>query len=154
MSPRKKNLKKEKGKEKEKEKKKNESISYNLLQPTEHTTIWTNYYFKMTCTTIAYCGNTIIKIVRVIVNIAGIYLLWILLHYTASHMYIKFCVPSDLTGFLISPFLTSTPHCQGLRWLIYNGATMINNMWMVIGAWICANLLLLNNNPTATTSAT
>ena len=147
MSPHKKNLKKKK------EKKKNESISYRLLQPKEYTTIWTNYYFKMTCTTIAYCGNMIIKIVRVVVNIAGIYLLWILLHYTASHMYIKFCVPSDLTGFLISPFLTSTPHCQGLRWLIYNGATMINNMWMVIGAWICANLLLLNNNPTTPTSA-
>jgi hypothetical protein len=72
--------------------------------------------------------------------------MWIILHYIASQLYIKFCVPSNFIGFIVSPFLTSTPHCQGLRWIIFNGAGVINNMWIVIGTWICANLLLLKDN--------
>jgi len=137
-------------------KKKNESNSCisNRAQITEiETTQQPSYLLKMTYNSIIYFCNITVKVIRVIVNIAGIYLLWILLHYTASHLYVKLCVPYDLTGFLISPFLTSTPHCQGLRWLIYNGATMINNMWVVLGTWFCANLLLFNNASATPTSA-
>jgi hypothetical protein len=46
----------------------------------------------------------------------------------------------------MSPFLTATPHCQGLRWVIYNGANIINNMWIVVGTWLCANIMGLNND--------
>jgi len=133
-------------------KKKNESnsITSNKGQIVEfETTQQPSYLLKMTYNSIIYFCN----IIRFVVKIAGMYLLWILLHYTASHLYVKLCVPCDLTGFLISPFLTSTPHCQGLRWLIYNGATMINNMWVVLGTWFCANLLLFNNtSPTPPTN--
>jgi len=54
-------------------------------------------------------------------------------------------VPTTFVGLLMSPFLTATPHCQGLRWVIYNGANIINNMWLVIGTWICANIMGINN---------
>lgn len=85
------------------------------------------------------------KIIKFIIKISGIYIIWIILHYFASHLYIKLCVPNTWVGFLISPFMTSTPHCQGLRWLIYNAAIMINNMWVLFGTWICS-ILLFNNN--------
>jgi len=86
------------------------------------------------------------KTCKFIFKISGIYLLWICLHYIASHLYIKFCVPSTIFGFIMSPFMTATPHCLGLRWIVYNAANMINNMWLVLGAWICSTILIINND--------
>ena len=77
----------------------------------------------------------------IIINISGIYVAWILLHYIASQCYITFCVPNTFYGFVMSPFLAPAPHCQGLRWAIYNGANVIGNMWIVLGTWLCCNVL-------------
>ena len=76
---------------------------------------------------------------------SGIYLLWICLHYFSAHLYIKFCVPSTIIGFIMSPFLIMTPHCQGLRWIVYNAANIINNMWILIGAWIYSMIWIFNS---------
>lgn len=84
------------------------------------------------------------NIFKIIFGLSGIYLVWICLHYFASHLYIKLCVPSTIIGFLMSPFMTASPHCQGLRWIVYNAANAINNMWIVLGAWICTNILNFN----------
>jgi hypothetical protein len=84
------------------------------------------------------------NIFKFIISVSGIYLAWICLHYLASHLYVKFCVPSTVMGFLLSPFMTATPHCQGLRWVVYNAANMINNMWIVCGTWICTSILNVN----------
>ena len=84
------------------------------------------------------------KILKIIVNVSGIYFVWIFLHYAASQLYVKLCVPNTIVGFLMSPFMTATPHCQGLRWVIYNAANMINNMWVIFGAWICSAFLMIN----------
>jgi hypothetical protein len=84
------------------------------------------------------------NIFNFIFGVSGIYLLWICLHYFASHLYVKFCVPTTIMGFVLSPFMTSTPHCQGLRWVVYNAANMINNMWLVLGTWIGSILLNFN----------
>ena len=86
------------------------------------------------------------KTVRYVIQISGIYLLWILLHYVAAQLYIKFCVPNTFVGFLMSPFMTATPHCQGLRWIIYNAANMINNMWIILGTWICSTILIVQHD--------
>jgi hypothetical protein len=69
-----------------------------------------------------------------------------MLHFFASHLYIKFCVPLSFMGFIVSPFMTATPHCQGLRWIIFNGANMINNMWLIVGSWVCSILLITTHN--------
>jgi hypothetical protein len=69
-------------------------------------------------------------------KISGVYILWIGLHYFSAHLYVKFCVPNSVVGFIMSPFMITTPHCQGLRWIVYNAANIINHMWIVIGAWI------------------
>ena len=88
------------------------------------------------------------KTIYFILKVCGVYLLWICLHYVASHLYVKFCVPCTLFGFIMSPFMTATPHCQGLRWIVYNAANMINNMWIIFGAWICSTILIINKNNT------
>jgi len=105
-----------------------------------------NLYFEKIYCCISYSCNFIYKTIKFIINFSGIYLLWICLHYFSSYLYIKLCVPNTLVGLFLSPFLTSTPHCQGLRWIIYNGANIINNMWLIIGTWLCAKLLIFTKN--------
>jgi hypothetical protein len=46
----------------------------------------------------------------------------------------------------MSPFMVSTPHCQGLRWIVYNAASIINNMWILIGAWIYSIIWIYKEN--------
>jgi hypothetical protein len=69
------------------------------------------------------------------------YIAWIGIHYAASHMYVEFCVPQSVWGFLLSPFLTSTTYCSALRWAIQNGANEIQSMWLLLGTWISLRLL-------------
>lgn len=88
--------------------------------------------------------NFLLKTVLVLLKASGIYLLWICLHYFSAHLYVKFCVPDTIIGFLMSPFMIATPHCQGLRWIVYNAAGIINNMWIFIGAWIYSIIWIFN----------
>jgi hypothetical protein len=76
-------------------------------------------------------------------KVSSIYLLWIGLHYFSAHLYVKFCVPNTVIGFIMSPFMIMTPHCQGLRWIVYNAASIINNMWILIGAWIYSMIWII-----------
>lgn len=75
----------------------------------------------------------------------GIYVLWVVAHYLASHLYVRFCVSASVIGFLISPFLVPAPHCQGLRWMITNGACNINAMWLVLSTWIVSKIIPFRN---------
>lgn len=93
--------------------------------------------------------NIIIKTICFLFNTLKIYMLWVSLHYVASQLYIELCVPKTVFGFLASPFITSTPQCQSLRWVIYNGANIISNMWIVLGTWITTTLLIVNKNQSA-----
>jgi hypothetical protein len=88
----------------------------------------------------------IFKTILVLFKASGIYLLWICFHYFAAHLYIKFCVPNTIIGFLMSPFMIATPHCQGLRWIVFNAAGIINNMWILIGAWIYSMIWIFNKD--------
>jgi len=111
---------------------------------------WKNKNVNLLLKNSYYCINNscifLYKTIKIIIKISGVYLLWIFLHFCASYLYTKLCVPTTLLGLLMSPFLTATPHCQGLRWVIYNGANIINNMWIVVGSWLCANIMGLNND--------
>jgi len=64
-----------------------------------------------------------------------IYIGWILAHYIAPHAYVKFCVPSTLSGFLLSPLTASSPHCIAIRWVIYKSGNNIVMMWVLGGLW-------------------
>jgi len=71
----------------------------------------------------------------------GIFVLWIVLHFVAPHLYVYFCTPATLMGLALSPFVAPAPHCMAFRWIIYNGGTMITTMWMVIGGWFIRKLV-------------
>ena len=66
----------------------------------------------------------------------GYYLAWITAHYVAAHTYARYCTASSVWGFVSSPFITSTPHCEGLRWMISTGGSNIATMWTLFGVWI------------------
>jgi hypothetical protein len=96
------------------------------------------FYSKKVCGIIFKIGDWVLKI-------SGIYLIWIALHFFASHIYIELCVPKTIYGFIVSPFLMATPHCQTLRWIVYNAASTINNMWIVMGTWLCSQIMFYTN---------
>jgi hypothetical protein len=137
-----------KNKEKEDEEMTIEEINEQQDKELEKTLSNTDRFLKLTYESVNYIFMFTYKTIKFIVKISGIYLLWILLHYFASHLYVKLCVPSTFFGFIMSPFMTATPHCQGLRWIVYNAANMINNMWIVFGAWICSTILIINRDNT------
>jgi hypothetical protein len=97
---------------------------------------------------IKYC-LIILKTIYFLFKISGIYILWIFLHYFSAHLYVNFCVPKTFIGFIMSPFMISSPHCQGLRWIVYNAANIINNMWILIGSWIYSLIWIINSDAPA-----
>ena len=122
-----------------------EEIRDNQDKELEHRECYSDKIFRISYQYTIYTCKLIYKTFKFTIQISGIYLLWICLHYIASHLYVKFCVPNTIIGFVMSPFMTATPHCLGLRWIVYNAANMINNMWIVFGTWICSTILIISN---------
>ena len=81
-----------------------------------------------------------------IYSIFGYYLMWITLHYLAVHLYPIYCAPLTITGFILSPFMVSAPHCVAMRWLVTQGANVIITMWVAIGAYAIQLMLRRPNN--------
>jgi hypothetical protein len=75
-------------------------------------------------------------------QLIGIYFAWIACHYIASHLYVSLCTPLTFVGFAFSSFMVAAPHCQALRWVVYNGGATIINMWGVLGAWVVSKIVL------------
>ena len=109
-------------------------------------------FFRISYNIIIYSYGFTYKTIKFVLSISGVYLLWICLHYVASHLYVKCCVPNTLFGFIMSPFMTATPHCVGLRWIVYNAAQIINNMWIILGTWICSTILIINKTTETSSS--
>jgi hypothetical protein len=72
---------------------------------------------------------------------SSLYLFWIMLHYCSAQMYVYYCAPRGFYGFLISPFLVAAPHCRAIRWIIHNGGNMVDNMWLILGTWLCSKII-------------
>lgn len=79
--------------------------------------------------------------VQYIYTTSSIYLFWIMLHYFSTQMYVYYCAPRGFYGFLISPFLVAAPHCRAIRWIIHNGGNMVDNMWIILGTWLCSKII-------------
>jgi len=71
----------------------------------------------------------------------ALYTGWIIMHYLASHAYSTYCVNWSWYGFLSSPFITSTPVCRGLSWVIYEGSNTISHVWVLIGTTLSLYLV-------------
>jgi hypothetical protein len=63
-------------------------------------------------------------------NVAGIFILWIVIHYAAANLYARFCAELTFIGFVQSIFIAEAVHCIALRWVIYNGGQIIHKMWI------------------------
>jgi len=111
-------------------------------------------YIKYIYNSFIFCFEYTYKGIKIFIKISGIYIVWIFLHYIASQLYVKICVPNTIIGFLMSPFMTATPHCQGLRWIVYNASNIINNMWLILGSWICSLLMIINRDGITSPSTT
>jgi hypothetical protein len=77
-------------------------------------------------------------------KVFGIYIIWIFVHYISAYLYIYYCTPGTLSGFLLSPFLAPAIHCQAFRWAIHNGGNSINAMWFILGAWLIKIIMPIN----------
>ena len=75
--------------------------------------------------------------------IVGFYIAWITAHYAAAHAYVKYCTPDTFWGFIMSPVIASTPHCEGLRWIISTGGSNIATMWALAGVWVTSTLAMI-----------
>ena len=71
-----------------------------------------------------------------------LYIMWIILHYISSYLYIELCTPPTLSGFLLSPIIAPSPHCTAIRWILYTGGNIITNMWIMIGGWIIHKIII------------
>ena len=85
--------------------------------------------------------NTTIPALKWLYFISKVYIIWITIHYISCQLYVHYCVPSGITGYLISPFLVSSPQCKALRWAFYTGGNIIDNMWNYLGVWASTQLL-------------
>jgi hypothetical protein len=80
--------------------------------------------------------------VTMFIELCGIYLMWIILHYLSAHLYVAWCTPMTIIGFLLSPFVVPAPHCQAFRWVIVNGSNHITTMWFTFGTWVAKKIVL------------
>lgn len=76
------------------------------------------------------------RLLKKIIRIVFIYSMYIIAHYTAANLYQRICVPIGWIGFLTSPFATTLPQCQALRWIVYNTGNYITAMWLLFGLWL------------------
>ena len=79
-----------------------------------------------------------------------LYAFWILLHFVVPHLYVYFCTPATILGFIASPFVAPAPHCSAFRWVIYNGGNTITSMWVVLGGWLLQKLIFPTTVSTVT----
>ena len=76
----------------------------------------------------------------IVYDASKIYLLWVVLHFSASQVYVPICSPFSFWGFIITPILAATPQCKALRWVITTGGSTMETMWVILGVWLCSKI--------------
>ena len=79
--------------------------------------------------------------IKQVFDVSSIYLFWIALRFVTAQLYVQFCAYPSLYGFLLSPFLISSPHCAAMRWIFTKGGTLLDGMWIILGTWLCSKVL-------------
>ena len=78
--------------------------------------------------------------------VVGVFLRWTVLDYVTPRLYIYFCEPFTISGFLMSPHASAMPHCKALRCLINISADNINAMIVLFGTWVVTIIIKINKN--------
>jgi len=63
------------------------------------------------------------------------------LHYAAAILYVGWCTPPTIIGFLLSPFRTITPMCVGLRWSISVFGDYLSSLWTFAFLFISSHII-------------
>lgn len=51
-------------------------------------------------------------------------------------MYPYMCCRPNLLGFIMTPFMVVTPHCEAMRWVIHYSGDQIRNVWIWLGGYL------------------
>jgi hypothetical protein len=84
----------------------------------------------------------IIETLTTFVKLAAPYFIWTFLHYISSQAYSNYCTPYTFSGYMLSPFVATTPHCRALRWVTFHGGNTIENMWIILGTWAYSKIVM------------
>ena len=68
----------------------------------------------------------------------GIYVVCVLGHFLATHLYTSFCTPWTWTGFFFSPLRSLSPECRALRWVIMEGSGHMESVSYGLAGWCIA----------------
>jgi len=85
--------------------------------------------------------QTLYNYVTPFLSLFGIYIVWICIHYLSPRLYVSYCVPATIIGFIYSPFLAQSPHCIALRWAISKSGESIYNMFGILSMWLLTKIV-------------
>jgi len=90
-------------------------------------------YFRNVCDTLYSIFE---QVRRNIPSVILVYVGVVLVHFISSNIYPSLCCPFTVWGFIMTPFMIVTPHCQGLRWIIHYTGQQIHNAWIWLGGYL------------------
>ena len=64
-----------------------------------------------------------------------VYLFWNTVHWSSILFYQEFCAPKSRMGFLMTPFMTQTPHCRTAHWIHRTSTDAFNNIGALMVTW-------------------
>jgi len=71
----------------------------------------------------------------------GLVLTATLIHYISANLYVFWCTPFTIYGFMASPFITVSTHCVALRWSIWFFGDYLTQTWMLALVWASGFLI-------------
>lgn len=88
-------------------------------------------------------------------DVFGIYLFWICMHFVAANLYARYCAELSFFGFFKSPFAAVSMHCKALLFLTQSGSNFLTTMFISIGTYFfskfCSHMVMIeeyNRNKT------
>lgn len=97
--------------------------------------------------------NVVKPYLQIVNSVAGVYILWVFLHFVSANLYVYYCAHASFFGALMSPLLAAAPHCRALRWVLNASAHSIDTMWLILGSWVCSKLVLVGGGAATVTAA-
>ena len=88
--------------------------------------------------------NTYIQIKDYLPPMTLTYASWVIIHFVCSHLYIHFCVGDSVVDIFLSPFRSSSIHCQALSWTTYTLSKQFVTVWISLASYACGKLMLEN----------
>jgi hypothetical protein len=63
---------------------------------------------------------------------------WSAIHWSSVYLYHKFCIPSTLKGYLLTPMMTQAAHCKFLIWCHNTSIDAFNSLKTIFVSFMVA----------------